>query len=127
MPANCRRAHRYIRDARKMAHDAFFGAEVVTTSDKRLLEQEPRAIPGWVLEPGAVRRSIDDPLKALERLAELFSVQEFLAFCSVSIPDLEREWGKKKGQPTSQAKESFKRLLSGLITEKRNAPSLKPV
>ena len=74
-----------------------------------------------------MRRSIDDPLKALERLAELFSVQEFLAFCSVSIPDLEREWGKKKGQPTSQAKESFKRLLSGLITEKRNAPSLKPV
>ena len=54
-----------------------------------------------------MRRSIDDPLKALERLAELFSVQEFLAFCSVSIPDLEREWGKKKGQPTSQAKESI--------------------
>ena len=94
---------------------------------KRLLEREPGAIPGWILEPGAVRRSIDDPLGALERLIETFSVSEFVACCSPSIPDLERAWGKKKGQSASQAKESFKRLLGDLLTEKRNAPSLKAI
>jgi len=92
---------------------------------KRLLEREPGAIPGWVLEPGAVRRTIDDPVKALEQLTELFSVQEFLACCSPSVPDLERAWSSKKGVSASQAKESFKRLLGALLTEKRNAPSLK--
>jgi hypothetical protein len=94
---------------------------------KRLLEAEPGAIPGWTLEPGAVRRSIDEPAKALERLSELFSVQEFLSCCSVSVPELEKAWAKKKGQPAGQAKESFKRLLGDLLSEKRNAPSLKPI
>jgi hypothetical protein len=94
---------------------------------KRLLEREPRAIPGWTLEPGAVRRAIDDPIAALERLIETLSVSEFVACCTPSVPDLERAWAKKKGQPASQAKESFKRLLGPLLTEKRNAPSLKPI
>jgi hypothetical protein len=50
---------------------------------KQLLERDPGAIPGWLLEPGAVRRSIEDPVKAFEQLVELFSVQEFLSCCSV--------------------------------------------
>ena len=41
---------------------------------RRVLEREPGAIPGWILEPGAVRRSIEDPIKAFEQLVELFSV-----------------------------------------------------
>jgi hypothetical protein len=92
---------------------------------KRLLEREPGAVPGWLLEPGAVRRSIDDPVAAFERLIEMFSVSEFIACCSPSLPDLERAWGSKKGLPANQAKESLKRLLGPLLTEKRNAPSLK--
>ena len=94
---------------------------------KLLLEREPGAVPGWILEPGAVRRTIDDPFKALERLSELFSVQEFLACCTPSVPDLERAGAKKKGLPANQAKESLKRLLGDLLSEKRNAPSLKPI
>ena len=94
---------------------------------RRLLEREPGAIPGFCLEPGAVRRSIGDPVAALERLIETFSVSEFIACCTPSVPDLERAWGRKKGQPNSQAKESLKRLLGPLLVEKRNAPSLKPI
>ena len=94
---------------------------------RQLLEREPGAAPGWILEPGAVRRSIEDPIKAFEQLVELFSVQEFLACCSVSVPELERAWGRKQGISASQAKESFKRLLGNLLTEKRNAPSLKTI
>jgi hypothetical protein len=93
----------------------------------RLLEREPAAIPGWILEPGAVRRSIDDPVAAFERLIVTFSVSEFLACCTPSVSDLERSWAKKTGQPASQAKESLKRLLGNLLTEKRNAPSLKAI
>jgi hypothetical protein len=57
----------------------------------------------------------------------VFSVQEFLACSTPSVPDLERAWSKKKGQPASQAKESFKMFLGDLLTEKRNAPSLKAI
>ena len=94
---------------------------------RHLLEREPGAVHGWLLEPGAVRRSIYDPVAALERLIETFSVSEFLACCTPSVPDLERAWAKKKGVPASQATESLKRLLGELLVEKRNAPSLKPI
>jgi CRISPR/Cas system-associated exonuclease Cas4 (RecB family) len=94
---------------------------------KQLLEREPGAIPGWTLERGAVRRSIEDPVAAFERLLETYSVSEFVNCCSPSVPDLERGWARKKGQPASQAKESLKRLLGDLLTEKRNAPSLKAI
>ena len=94
---------------------------------KRLLERETGSIPGWTLEPGAVRRAIEDPVAAFERLIETFSVSEFLGYCTPSIPDLERAWAKKKGLPASQAKESLKRLLGDLLTERPNAPSLKAV
>jgi CRISPR/Cas system-associated exonuclease Cas4 (RecB family) len=94
---------------------------------KQLLEREPGAIPGWLLEPGAVRRSIEDPLKAFEQLVELFSVQEFLSCCSVSVPELERSLARKKGAPTTQTQELFKRFLGNLLVEKRNAPSIKPL
>jgi hypothetical protein len=88
---------------------------------KHVLEREPGAIPGWILEPGAVRRSIEDPVAAFERLIETFSVSEFLGCCTPSVTDLERVWGKKAGQPAVKAKESTKRLLGDLIVEKRNA------
>jgi hypothetical protein len=94
---------------------------------RRVLEREPGAIPGWILEPGAVRRSIEDPIKAFEQLVELFSVQEFLSCCSVSVPELERSLARKKGVPASQTKELFKRFLGNLLVEKRNAASLKAI
>jgi hypothetical protein len=49
---------------------------------KRLLERESGPVPGWALVPGDVRRSIADPVGALERLIEMFSVS-----CYDSIKD----------------------------------------
>jgi len=94
---------------------------------KRVLEREASAIPGWGLVPGNVMRSINDTVKVHAQFAELFSVQEFLACCTVSVPELERAWSRKKGITASQAKESFKKFLGDLLTEKRNAPSLKAI
>jgi hypothetical protein len=45
----------------------------------------------------------------------------------VSVPELERAWSRKKGITASQAKESFRKFLGALLTEKRNAPSLSRV
>jgi hypothetical protein len=58
-------------------------------------------------------------------LVETLSVSEFLTCCTPSVPDLERVWTKKKGLPATKAKEQFSRFMDGLISEKRNAPSLK--
>jgi hypothetical protein len=99
----------------------------IETFYKQLLEREPGAVPGFILAPGDVRRSIENPIKAFEQMVELFSVQEFLACCTVSVPELERAWGRKKGSAAPQAKESFKRFLGDLLVEKRTAPSLKAV
>jgi hypothetical protein len=92
---------------------------------KKVLESTPGAIPGWLLEPGAIRRSIEDPIKAFERLIETFCVSEFVACCTPSLPDLERAWAKKKGLPAAKAKAEFSRYMNGFISEKRTAPSLK--
>jgi hypothetical protein len=94
---------------------------------RRLLEREAGAIPGWGLVPGNVIRSVEDPIKAFEQMVELFSVQEFLSCCSVSVPELERSLARKKGVPASQTKELFKKFLGNLLVEKRNAPSLKAI
>ena len=94
---------------------------------KRVLEREPGSVPGRGLVPGNVIRSVENPAKVYAHLAELLSPQDFLACCSVSVPELERAWSRNKGLTASQAKESFKKFLGNLLVEKRNAPSLKPL
>jgi hypothetical protein len=46
---------------------------------KRLLEETPGAIPGWMLEPGDVRRSIEDAIALYERTTDQLSVEELLS------------------------------------------------
>jgi CRISPR/Cas system-associated exonuclease Cas4 (RecB family) len=94
---------------------------------KRLLEQTPGAIPGWILEPGDVRRSIEDTLALHERTTDQFSLEELLSCCSPSAPALERLWAKKNGVPAGRAKEGFKKFLGPLLIEKRTAPSLRRI
>jgi CRISPR/Cas system-associated exonuclease Cas4 (RecB family) len=92
---------------------------------KRLLEETPGAIPGWMLEPGDIRRSIEDALALHERTSDQLSLRELLSCCSPSVPALERMWAKKNGVPATQAKEGFKHFLGSLLIEKRTAPSLR--
>jgi hypothetical protein len=94
---------------------------------KRLLEETPGAIPGWLLEPGDVRRSIEDTLALHERTTDQFSLKELLSCCSPSVPALERMWAKKNGVAAGRAKDGFKKFLGPLLIEKRTAPSLRRV
>jgi hypothetical protein len=94
---------------------------------RRLLEETPGAIPGWALEPGYVRRSITDASAAQQKVESLLALEEFLATCSVSVPQREKAWAKKSGIPVAHAREPFKRFVGALLTEKRNAPSLSRV
>jgi CRISPR/Cas system-associated exonuclease Cas4 (RecB family) len=91
---------------------------------KRVLEQTPGAIPGWMLQPGDVRRSIEDTLALHKHTVSLFSVEELLNCCSPSVPALERMWARKKGVPVNGAKPGFKQFLGPLLVEKRTAPTL---
>jgi hypothetical protein len=92
---------------------------------KRVLQETPGAIPGWMLEPGDVRRSIQDTVALHLHTAELFSVEELLSCCSLSVPALERAWVEKNGIPANRAKEEFKKFLGPLLIEKRTASSLR--
>jgi hypothetical protein len=91
---------------------------------KRLLEETPGAIPGWMLEPGDVRRSIEDMVALHQHTTDLFSVEELLSCCSPSVPALERMWAKKNGVSANKAREPFKKFLGDLLIEKRTAASL---
>jgi Protein of unknown function (DUF2800) len=113
-----------LLDAIKQAQALF---KEIETFYKRLLEETPGAIPGWMLVPGDVRRSIEDPHALHQHMASLFSTEELLGCCSPSVPLLERAWAKKSGIPVTQAREPFKKFLGGLLTEKRNASSLSQV
>jgi hypothetical protein len=91
------------------------------------LVEDPGCVPGWMLQPGDVRRSIEDALALHERTSDQLSLEELLSCCSPSVPALERMWAKKNGVPANQAKEGFKRFLGPLLIEKRSAASLRKV
>jgi hypothetical protein len=91
---------------------------------KRLLEETPGAIPGWMLQPGDVRRSIEDTVVLYRRMTDSFSVEELLSCCSPSVPALERMRAKKNGVPINGTKAGFKQFLGPLLVEKRTAPTL---
>jgi hypothetical protein len=91
---------------------------------KRVLEETPGAVPGWALEPGYARREIADTVALHEHTADLFTTEEFLSACSVSVPQIEKIWAKKNAVPVTRAREPFKKFLGALLTEKRSAPSL---
>jgi len=94
---------------------------------KRVLDETPGAIPGWMLQPGDVRRSIEDTVALYKHVTGLFSIEELLSCCSPSVPALERAWAKKTGVPVNGAKAAFKQFLGSLLVEKRTAPTLQRV
>jgi CRISPR/Cas system-associated exonuclease Cas4 (RecB family) len=94
---------------------------------RRKLADDPGCVPGWVLEPGYTRREIADTAALHQHAAGLFSTEEFLSVCSVSVPQLEKLWAGKADMPTSKSREPFRKFLGALLVEKRTASSLKPV
>ena len=73
-----------------------------------------------------MRREIADMVALRRHTVDLFSTEEFLSACSVSVPQLEKLWAGKTSVPATKSREPFRKFLGALLTEKRTAPSLKP-
>jgi hypothetical protein len=91
---------------------------------KEALARDSSAVPGWFLQPGAIRRSITDPLEAYRRMSEMLSPEQFTGCFTVRIGELERLWASSSGESLAAARATIERRLEGVIEEKACAPSL---
>lgn len=95
---------------------------------KRLLEENPDALPGWTLEEGMSRRSIRDPRAAFSQLNNVVTAEEFADCCTVKISELERAFTNtlkaRTGLKVGECRNQFEQLLAGVIEKKQTAPTL---
>jgi Protein of unknown function (DUF2800) len=91
---------------------------------KEALLRDSSSVPGWFLQPGAIRRSITDPLEAYRRVSDTLSPEQFTACVTVKIGELERLWARSSGESLSAARANLGRRLEGVIEEKTCAPTL---
>jgi hypothetical protein len=70
-------------------------------------------------------RSIGDPVKAFQHMAELFSVRKFSACCSLSVPELERVRVKEK-RTADEAGERIIQEVPGQSALPRSAMRAEP-
>lgn len=106
-------------------------AEVIIDAIKgeirRRLTQDPAAVPGWALEPGAERSEIIDAQKAFEAVARKVSETEFRACCTVWPGKLKKAWCASvgaKGKAKDAAIEEMEKLLGPWLQKSQNKPSL---
>ena len=91
---------------------------------KEALSSDSSAVPGWFLQPGAIRRSITDPLEAYRRVSDTLSPEQFTSCVTVKIGELERLWASSSGESLPAARATIERRLEGVIEEKACAPTL---
>jgi hypothetical protein len=91
---------------------------------KEALLRDSSAVPGWFLQPGAIRRSITDPLEAYRRLSDTLSPEQFAGCITVKLGELERLWASSSGESVAAARANLERRLEGVIEEKACAPTL---
>jgi hypothetical protein len=91
---------------------------------KTQLANNPNCVPGWMLRPGAMRRSLTNPQRVWEKLQEVLTTEQFLCAVKVEVGKLQDLWAQVSGIPNAQAKERFNKELGNLIIEFQNAPSL---
>jgi hypothetical protein len=91
---------------------------------KEVLVQDPTAVPSWFLQPGAIRRSITDPLEAYRCLSHELSPEQFTGCVTVKIGELERLWAKETQSSLSDARKSLAERLKNVLEHKEVAPSL---
>jgi len=92
---------------------------------RKLLTDNPNAIPGLVLKPSGSIRQVSDVNQAYLRLQKTLTAPQFIECCSVSIPDLERAYKNARGVTAKQAKTDLESVLSGLVESKEKKPSVK--
>lgn len=92
---------------------------------KRLLSDNPSAIPGWHLKPGAVRESIVDPLRVWQRVSQLGVTQQaFLDAVTVTKGKLKDAVKEGTGNKGKELDALMAEVLDGLTEQKQTAPSL---
>ena len=91
---------------------------------KKALSRDSSAVPGWFLQPGAIRRSITDPLEAYRRVSDTLSPEQFTGCVTVKLGELERLWASTSGESLSAARANLERRLEGVIEGKACAPTL---
>ena len=94
---------------------------------QRLSEDPAFSIPGYALVPGITRREVTNWHVARKRLEEFIEPEDLAASETYSITDIEKALGRKLKIKAKEAKVKLNEILSGLIEEKQNQPSLRRV
>lgn len=105
--------------------------ERIKAEAESLLAEDPHAIPGWTLAPGATRRSVDIGKAWDIASAQGVTPQEMLSICSVPAGKLESTLTAKiqaaQGGTKKAATEAAKALMEPCTTTSQNKPSLKQI
>lgn len=93
---------------------------------KQRLTQDPAAVPGWELKPGAMRESINNPQGVYERFAALGGkVEQFMPCVDVAKGRLRDALNELTGAKGKSLDTAMKTLTDGFVESKQAAPSLK--
>jgi hypothetical protein len=102
-------------------------AEIEKFYFQRLSEDLAFSIPGYALVPGITRREVTNWHAARKRLEEFIDEKDLAASETYSLGDIEKALGRKLKLKAKEAKTRLNEILSGLIEEKQNSPSLRRV
>lgn len=95
---------------------------------KRRLEEGQEIPTGdgktWKLKPGTNVRKINDPQAAYERLSHLIPIERFTKCVTVKVGALEDAYAEATGEKGKTAADNFNAILSEVITESQNKPTL---
>jgi hypothetical protein len=90
-------------------------------------EDPTYTIPGYAMAPGAAVREVTNWHVARKRLEEFIDEKDLAASETYSITDIEKALARKLKIKAKEAKVKLNEILSGLIEEKQNSPSLRRV
>lgn len=103
-------------------------ADEVKANAKRILENDPTAIPGWEFtKPTEVRKikSADKAyLKLVSSQPQYLLAPQFMECCSVSVGKLERAVGDAVGAKSKDRAAALERALGDVIVKEKKAGSL---
>ena len=91
--------------------------EEVKSYYKRVLADQPDAVPGWTLTT-KVLRTLRDPAKVMAKAVPIIGEEKFWGSVSISVVKLEAAWEKAEADP------HFNEVLAPFVTSKETAPSL---
>lgn len=101
-------------------------AESFRAHVKRELEENPQAIPGLHLKPGAVRTKVTDVAKVFSALHARYSLDgpTFAAACSITKTDLKALAKSVSGKKGKELDALVEDVTAGAVEEKQSAPSV---